>query len=87
MIALQLQVNGNSLAPIGVAETLQPHQSHMQPKYVIGGRWLGTHKKYTDLFKGKISQMIFTRNVIKVCTRNFMFFFHFSSFINCFTVG
>jgi len=62
---LQLQVDGVALASVGIEESLQPDQSHLQPKYVIGGRWFGTSQKYTDFFNGKLSQFIFTRSVVE----------------------
>eukprot|EP00795_Rhopilema_esculentum_P007226 gene7226-12909_t len=62
---LQLQVDGRPVEPVGEAETLQVQQAHIQPKYVIGGRWVGTKEKYTDFFRGKISHMVFTKKLVK----------------------
>ena len=66
MVFFQLQVDGVALASVGIEESLLPDQSHIQPKYVIGGRWFGTNQKYTDFFNGKLSQFIFTRSVVEV---------------------
>ncbi len=59
-------IDGDPVEPVGVKEVLKPEQTHIQPKYVIGGRWLGTYQKYTDFFNGKISQMVFSRSHVKV---------------------
>eukprot|EP00794_Sanderia_malayensis_P015210 gene15210-16781_t len=62
---LQLLIDGSPVEPIGAEEVFKPGQKHIQPKFVIGGRWLGTLQKFTDFYKGKISQMVFTRSHVK----------------------
>ncbi|XP_066926923.1 calsyntenin-1-like [Clytia hemisphaerica] len=59
---VQFTLDGTKHLPTSSKSHLHAPDRHIQPKFVIGARWVGNSIKYDDYFHGQISGLILSTN-------------------------
>lgn len=85
LFPLQLQLDGKTQTVHSSRAHLHAPERHLQPKFVIGARWVGSAVKYADFFNGLISGLVITTDSASNALDqngevNVLFFFTFHHF-------